>query len=264
MSWLTQTLSSSIGKKLIVALTGLFLCTFLIVHAVGNLQLFKSDEGLAFNMYTVFMTTNPLIKTISYGLYAFILIHAFYGFYLAYVNRKARGTTNYARINNQSSWSSRNMAVLGTVLLVFIIVHMSEFWYEYKFGHLPYKSYTIDLAQGTVVNTENMPADFVLNSKMEEKLNDDNTTKTIIVKDLYVEAQEAFSNPLLVLFYVLGMVAVSLHLIHGFRSAMQTLGANHPKYNPLFDFVGVWLFAILIPVAFAAMPIYFFVQHLMQ
>ena len=79
MSWLTQTVSSSIGKKLIMALTGLFLCTFLIVHVTGNLQLFKEDQGLAFNTYTVFMTTNPFIKTISYGLYAFILIHAFTG-----------------------------------------------------------------------------------------------------------------------------------------------------------------------------------------
>ena len=72
MSWITQTLTSSIGKKLVMALTGLFLCSFLMVHLIGNLQVFKGDEGLAFNEYAVFMTTNPLIKTVSYGLYASI------------------------------------------------------------------------------------------------------------------------------------------------------------------------------------------------
>jgi succinate dehydrogenase / fumarate reductase, cytochrome b subunit len=264
MSWLTQTLSSSIGKKLIMALTGLFLCTFLIVHVVGNLQLFNADEGLSFNTYTVFMTTNPLIKTISYGLYAFILIHAFDGFYLAWKNRQARGKVGYIKVNNQSTWASRNMAVLGTVLLVYLIVHMGDFWYEYKFGNLPFKKYTIDLSEGTILSTEIMPDGFMLKSKIEERLSDDNATKTVIVKDLYREAEASFSNPLLVLFYILGMAAVSFHLVHGFRSAIQTLGANHPKYNPLFNFLGVWVFAILIPVAFAAMPIYFYIKHLMQ
>ncbi|WP_373512806.1 succinate dehydrogenase cytochrome b subunit [Persicitalea sp.] len=261
MSWLTQTLSSSIGKKLIMALTGLFLCTFLIVHMVGNLQLFKPDQGLAFNTYTVFMTTNPFIKTISYGLYALILIHAFDGFYLVYMNRKARSRT-YAKVNNQSTWASRNMGILGTVLLVYLVVHMGDFWYEYKFGHLPFKEYTIDLSEGTIIDTRQMPDGFMLNSKIEERLSDDNKSKTVIVKDLYQEAEASFANPLLVFFYVLSMAAVSFHLVHGFRSAWQTLGANHPKYNPIFNFLGVWVFAIIIPVAFAAMPIYFFLKQL--
>ena len=75
MSWLTQTLTSTIGRKLIMSLTGLFLISFLIVHLAGNLQLFKSDGGYAFNTYTVFMTSNPIIKTVSYVLYTSILIH---------------------------------------------------------------------------------------------------------------------------------------------------------------------------------------------
>jgi succinate dehydrogenase / fumarate reductase cytochrome b subunit len=264
MSWLTQTLSSSIGKKLVMALTGLFLSTFLIVHMVGNLQLFNADEGLSFNTYTVFMTSNPLIKTISYGLYAFILIHAVDGLYLAYKNRKARGKHNYATTKNQSSWSSRNMGVLGTILLVYIAVHMGDFWYEYKFGYVPFKKYTIDLAEGKVISTELMPQDFKLKSKLEERYSDDNITKTVVVKDLFTEAEESFSNPLLVLFYVISMGAVSFHLVHGFKSGLQTLGANHPKYNPLISFIGVWLFGIIIPVAFAAMPVYFYIQYIIQ
>lgn len=264
MSWLTQTLSSSIGKKLIMALTGLFLCTFLIVHVIGNLQLFRSDEGLAFNTYTVFMSTNPVIRTISYGLYAFILIHALDGLYLMYTNRKARGKVGYATVNNQSTWASRNMGLLGTILLVYIVVHMGDFWFQYKFGYLPFKKYTIDLAEGKVISTEEMPGSYTLSGKIAETMDEDNLTKTVIVKDLYKQAEASFSNLLLVIFYVISMVAVSFHLIHGFRSGLQTLGANHPKYNPLFNFVGVWLFAILIPVAFAAMPIYFYIKQLMQ
>lgn len=262
MSWLTQTVSSSIGKKLIMALTGLFLCTFLIVHVVGNLQLFKSDQGLAFNTYTVFMTTNPVIRTISYGLYAFILIHAFDGFYLAYKNRQARGGKGYATVNNQSTWASRNMALLGTILLVYIVVHMGDFWFEYKFGYIPFKKYTIDLAEGKVISTEDMPGSYTVHGKIAETMDEENLTKTVIVKDLYREAESSFTNPLLVLFYVISMAAVSFHLVHGFRSAWQTLGANHPKYNPLFNFLGVWVFAILIPIAFAAMPVYFYLKQL--
>lgn len=262
MSWLTQTVSSSIGKKLIMALTGLFLCTFLIVHVTGNLQLFKEDQGLSFNTYTVFMTTNPFIKTISYGLYAFILIHAFDGLYLAYKNRQARGAKGYATVNNQSTWASRNMGILGTIIMVYLVVHMGDFWYEYKFGHLPFKEYTIDLSEGKILETRRMPDGFMLNSKIEERLSDDNKSKTVIVKDLYREAESSFANPLLVLFYVLSMAALSFHLVHGFRSAWQTLGANHPKYNPLFNFLGLWVFAIIIPIAFAAMPVYFYLKQL--
>jgi len=261
MSWLTQTLSSSIGKKLIMSLTGLFLCTFLVVHMVGNLQLFKADDGLAFNTYAVLMTTNPFIKTVSYGLYALILIHAIDGFYLTYVNRKAR-SRNYAKVNNQSTWASRNMGILGTVLLVYLVVHMGDFWFKYKFGYLPFKEYTIDLSEGTLLGTKQMPDGFMLNSKIEERLSDDNQSKTVIVKDLYQEAESSFANPLLVLFYVISMAAVSFHLVHGFRSAWQSLGANHPKYNPVFNFLGVWVFGIIIPIAFAAMPVYFFLKQL--
>jgi succinate dehydrogenase / fumarate reductase, cytochrome b subunit len=264
MSWLTQTLSSSIGKKLIMALTGLFLCTFLIVHVIGNLQLFRSDEGLAFNTYTVFMSTNPVIRTISYGLYAFILIHAFDGFYLVYKNRQARGKVGYATVNNQSTWASRNMGLLGTILLVYIVVHMGDFWYQYKFGYIPFKKYTIDLTEGNVIRTESMPGSYTLSGKIAETMDEASLTKTVIVKDLYVQAEESFSNPLLVFFYVVSMVAISFHLVHGFRSGLQTLGANHPKYNPLFNFIGVWVFAIIIPAAFAAMPIYFYFRYLMQ
>lgn len=259
MSWLTKTLSSSIGKKVLMSLTGLFLCTFLIVHLVGNFQLFKHDGGYAFNKYAVFMTTFPLIKFVSYGLYAMILFHAFWGLYLAYKNRQAR-PVRYAVEKNSSSWASRNMAILGTIMLVYIAVHMGDFWAEYKFGHLPYKQYVEDLKTGALVSETEMPETYTQDVKMIETFNEAAQTRTIIVKDLYEEVAEAFKNPLLSIFYVLSMVAVAFHLIHGFQSAFQTLGWNHPKYTPLVKTLSTWLFGVLIPAAFAAMPIYFLIK----
>ncbi len=257
MSWITQTLTSSIGKKIVMALTGLFLSSFLVIHLLGNLQLFNSDSGLSFNMYAVMMTTNPLIKTVSYGLYLFILIHAFQGIGLAISNRKARSVA-YKKTDNQSSWASRNMALLGTVLLVYLVVHLNDFWYQYKFGHLPYVEYEVNLTTNEVASAREMPADFVLKGKMTEQISEDGITKKVVVKNLYAEVQEAFTNILLVLLYVVAMAAVSFHLVHGFKSAFQTLGLNHVKYNGLIHFLGFWVFAILIPLAFAAMPIYFY------
>lgn len=258
MSWVTQTFSSSLGRKLIMSLTGLFLCSFLIVHMSGNLQLFYSDEGLAFNKYAVFMTTFPLIKVISYGLYALILVHAIDGLMLASKNRKARGSQRYVVVNNQSSWASRNMAILGTVLLVYLVVHMQNFWYQYKFGHVPYRVYEQSMVTGEVHSADYQGEP--IKNKMEEFVRGD--VRVTIVKDLYLETKEAFKNPLLVIFYVIGMVALAYHLVHGFQSAFQTLGWNHPKYNPLIRFIGIWVFAIGIPLAFAAMPVYFYVKSL--
>ncbi len=90
MNWFTKTLTSTIGQKIIMSLTGLFLILFLLVHMSGNLQLFNDDGGESFNIYAYFMTHNPLIKTISYGLYFFILLHTIQGIALAAKNRSAR------------------------------------------------------------------------------------------------------------------------------------------------------------------------------
>lgn len=259
MSWLSKTFSSSIGKKVLMAITGLFLCTFLIIHLVGNLQLFKDDGGYAFNTYTVFMTSNPLIKTVSYVLYASILFHAVWGIYLEFQNKKAR-PVGYAMSKNQAGFASKNMAILGTILFIYIAVHMGDFWYEYKFGHLPYVSYTENLNTGEIVGTEMLPADYTQGVKKLEVFNEIEGTKTTTLKNLYEEAEESFSNPLLVLFYVISMAAMGFHLYHGFQSGFQTLGINHPKYSPLIQKIGTWIFAILIPVLFAIIPVYFLIK----
>jgi succinate dehydrogenase / fumarate reductase cytochrome b subunit len=253
MNWFTKMFTSSIGQKLLVALTGLFLCTFLIIHAAGNLQLFKNDFGLAFNTYTVFMTTNPLIKTVSYILYASILFHAIKGIYLVYKNKQAR-PVQYGVVDGKanSHWTSRSMGVLGTIVLVFIVVHMSDFWYEYKFGQLPFVKYTQNMVTGEITAEPTKP----INGKMEEWV--EGNFKISIMKDLYEEVSEEFKNPIIVLIYIIAMFAIGFHLHHGFQSGFQTLGLNHPKYTPAIKFIGTWIFAILIPVLFASMPLYFY------
>lgn len=257
MSWLTKTLTSSIGKKVLMALTGLFLCAFLAVHLIGNLQLFNKDGGYAFNTYAVFMTTFPVIKVISYGNYFFILFHAFWGLYITYKNRQAR-PVGYVVNKNQSTSSSRNMAILGTILLVYLAVHMSDFWYKYHYENLPYVQYTEELRTGAITAVD-MPADYTQTVKKVETFNEEAGTKSIIVKDLNKVVKATFSDSILwVLLYVLAMFALGFHLVHGFQSAFQSLGLRHAKYTPFIKGVGVWVFGVLVPIGYAAMPLYFY------
>ena len=239
-----------------MALTGLFLCTFLVVHLSGNFQLFKDDDGYAFNTYAVFMTSFPVIKVISYVNYFLILFHAFWGLYITYKNRQAR-PVGYAMTRNQSSPYSRNMAILGTILLVYIVVHMSDFWYKFHYENLPYVQYTEQLTSGKITAAE-MDGGYTQDVKLVETFNEAAGTRTVVVKDLYQVVSFAFQNIGLVLFYVLAMFALAFHLAHGFQSAFQSLGWNHPKYTPWVKGIGVWVFAILIPIGYAAMPLYFY------
>ncbi|MGK9117178.1 MULTISPECIES: succinate dehydrogenase cytochrome b subunit [Sphingobacteriaceae] len=254
MSSFNQALTSTLGKKLIMALTGLFLCTFLIVHLIGNLQLFKDDAGKAFNDYAYFMTHFPPIKAVSYLLYASIIIHAIYALLLTLHNKKARpvGYASYAG-NKNSTWNSRNMGILGTVLLVFIATHMANFWWKFHNDEVPYIEYRTNLSTLETQVTELNASDFTDYQKFTE--NGEEVTKA---RDLYKQVEYAFQNPVLVAFYVLAMAALSFHLIHGFNSAFQSLGFDHKKYVPIVRFLAVWLFGVIIPIAFAAMPLYFF------
>lgn len=127
-------LKSSIGKKYWMALTGLFLCLFLAGHLAGNLQLLLPNSKAQFNEYALFMTTNPAVKILSYLTYISILFHIVDGILLTIQNRKAR-PVGYAKSNPaaNSSFASRNMAVLGTLVMVFIATHMINFWAKMHF-----------------------------------------------------------------------------------------------------------------------------------
>ncbi|SEN63281.1 succinate dehydrogenase / fumarate reductase cytochrome b subunit [bacterium A37T11] len=254
MSSFKQAFTSSLGKKLIMSLTGLFLCTFLVVHLIGNLQLFHDDNGKAFNEYAYFMTHFPPIKVVSYLLYASIILHAIYALVVTLHNKKAR-PVKYAVYDGQanSKWNSRNMGFLGTILLFFIVSHMYSFWWKYHRDQVPYIEYRSDLNSGSTQTRELAAAEF-----NDYQNFTDNGVEVVRARDLYRQVEFAFQEWWLVAFYVIAMVALSFHLIHGFRSAFQTLGWNHKKYVPLIRFIGIWGFGVLIPIGFAAMPLYFF------
>ena len=215
MSSFTKVLNSSIGNKLLMSLTGLFLCLFLVVHLAGNLMLLIEDDGVRgvnFNGYAEIMESNLLIKLVAYGLYAAILLHAYKGLMITIANRKARGGARYAvKATKGSTWTSRNMMILGSFLFIFIGIHMAQFWYKFKFDHDP------------------------------------NVTYFEIV-------QAGFSQLWIVIFYVLAQAALAYHLLHGFQSAFQTLGLRKGKYTAVIQGIGVG-FSILVPLLFAIIPI---------
>jgi len=218
--------SSSIGKKLIMGITGLFLILFLIVHCFINSLIFLNDGGVTFNIGAHFMGTNWIIRASEIILFAGLILHAYQGLRLTFQNQAAR-PVKYAYHDGQSNskWYSRSMGLLGTLLLIFLIVHISKFWVASRFTGIP---------------TEDVNGNH----------------------DLFALMVVTFQNPILVAFYVLSMFSLAYHLLHGFKSAFQTLGWNHKKYNGIIKGIGVW-YSILISLIFAAMPlaIYFRLIH---
>lgn len=224
MNWLVNFFNSSIGRKLLMSLTGIFLILFLVVHLAGNLQLLKNDGGESFNIYAKFMTTNPLIKFIAYGNYFFIILHIVVGLMLAWNNRKAKGQKYAVSSSLKTSWASKNMALLGSLILAFLLLHMGDFWLKMKLGQLEMVSYP----------------------GIEGEM-----------KDLYARVSVAFKDPMIVGAYLIGLLVLSFHLAHGFQSAFQTLGINNKNYTPTIKIIGK-AYAILIPLGYALIPVYYF------
>jgi len=267
-------LKSSLAKKYWMALTGLFLCLFLTGHLLGNLQLLSTGENAAlhFNQYALFMTTNPAVKLLSYLTYISIIFHAIDGILLTVQNKKAR-PVNYVmnKPGKNTIWASRNMAVLGTVILVFIVTHMVSFWGRMHFdknmplqtvmvsaGATPQEFYiTTDggylpkaqVDQG-MVKIENRTEFYDAGAKVKIKEG---------YKDLYKITVAFFKDAKLglvyTILYVLSMIVLGFHLYHGFGSAFQSLGANNPKYNGLIKNFGK-AFAIVVPLLFAVIPVF--------
>lgn len=198
-----------------MALTGLFLISFLVIHCTINAMIFLNDGGVMFSYWGHFMGTNPVIRTLEIGLVIGFLLHIFQGLSLWRNNSAARPVKySVSRAAANSSWYSRSMGLLGTLLLLFLIMHTSHFWIPNR---------TNQFAHG-----EELP--------------------------LYKMMFDVFSNPWVVFFYVIGCVSLFWHLFHGFASAFQTLGLNHVKYNGVISFVGK-AFSIVVPFVFALMPI---------
>jgi succinate dehydrogenase / fumarate reductase, cytochrome b subunit len=218
MSQRTGFLFSSIGKKIIMGLTGLFLISFLVIHCFLNSLIFFNDGGLTFNEGAHFMGHNWLIRTMEIVLFIGIILHIVQALVLTIENRKAR-PVGYAKFNGaaNSTWYSRSMGLLGTLIMLFLIIHLAHFWVKSRITGLP----------GEDANGH---------------------------ENLYAVMQTTFAYSWVVIVYCLAMVSLAYHLLHGFQSAFQSLGLNHKKYTPFIKKFGV-AFSIIIPVIFAAMPL---------
>jgi succinate dehydrogenase / fumarate reductase, cytochrome b subunit len=210
-----------------MSLSGLFMILFLLIHLLGNLQLIADDGGKSFNIYAYFMTHNPLIKLVSYALYLTILLHTTQGLYLYFNNRKAKGSNYSVSAKNSGSTTSRYMAHLGSIIFIFIIIHLYQFWLKMKMGQLPMVDYPgFDHA----------------------------------FQNLYLPVVEAYKDIFIVIFYVVCMFVVGFHLLHGFQSAFQSLGINHKKYTPIIKFIGI-AYSIFVTIGFAIIPIYIYLNQ---
>ncbi|MBV7530625.1 succinate dehydrogenase cytochrome b subunit [Chitinophaga sp. sic0106] len=254
-----QFFSSTIGRKLIMSMTGLFLCLFLIVHLGGNLTLFAGDEGYTFNIYAHFMTHFPPVEIAAYTLYIAILVHAFYAIVLTINNRKARPVKYAVAPKAPVRWASLNMGLLGSIIFLFLVIHMSNFWGRYKFTEGSYREYRKDLMTGEITNALYVPESPAFDYAVTQEGN----IEIVRVKDLYVIVTHSFSLLWYVVLYLLAMVAVAYHMYHGFQSAFRTVGVVHGRYTPIIRGTGIWLFAVIIPAAFASMPVVFYIKSLM-
>lgn len=222
MNW-NQFLTSSVGRKFVMAVTGLFLIFFLIVHAYVNVNVLFENGAENFNRAANFMSTNILVRIMEFGLFAGFIVHIYQGFLLARQNN-ARRSQKYA-INapaQTSSWYSRSMALLGTLILLFLVIHLSDFWAASRFGSLEEVEYG-----------------------------------AVKAHNLYAKMDEVFSNGLWVTIYVVGCFSLFWHLLHGFQSAFQTMGWKSSKYATLIERIGIG-YAIIVPLIFALMPIFMY------
>ncbi len=200
-----------------MSVSGFFLMVFLCVHLVINLLTLFGQE--AYNAACYFMDTNPIIKIMVPVLALGFFVHIIYAILLTYQNMRARGSERYAVTNKgaASSWASRNMFVLGLIVLGFIGIHLINFWSKMQFAHFV----------GADPN-----------------------------HDPYTLVTDLFRDPLYVVIYIVWFVALWFHLTHGFWSAFQSIGVNNNKWLPRLQCVAK-IYATVIAVGFAIIPLFF-------
>ncbi|MBR9861000.1 succinate dehydrogenase cytochrome b subunit [bacterium] len=219
MSEKTTLTSSSIGRKVVMALSALFLILFLLLHFSVNFTSIFSED--VFNVASEFMGTNWIVQFIMQPILILgVLVHFIMGFYLEIKNRSSR-QVKYAQYNgaSNSSWMSRNMIITGIVILLFLGLHFLDFWVP----------------------------------EMKYKYIEGGTDATRYYEELVHE----FSNPWRVLVYCLSFVFLALHLLHGFQSSFQSMGWNHPKYTPIVKRLGD-IYSIVIPLGFISIALFHF------
>ena len=211
-----------------MGLTGLFLISFLVVHVGLNACIFNdlpffdpSDNGRMFNKAAHFMGSTVVIRIMEIGLFIVFFIHIIQGYVLEVKNRSRRKVGYKVKMGTKgSTWYSKSMGLLGTLLLLFLVMHISHFWVPSRV--------TQDLPPATYGDME--------------------------AHNLFVRMVEVFQNPWIVILYVLGCISLAWHLLHGFQAAFRTLGVTNYRYISLIKAVGAG-FSILVPLLFALMPV---------
>ncbi|RYY53907.1 MAG: succinate dehydrogenase cytochrome b subunit [Chitinophagaceae bacterium] len=227
MKW-SEFFTSSIGKKLVMSLSGICLIGFLVVHVGLNLTIFNDlpifdpeDNGRMFNKAAHFMGSTVVIRLMEIGLFVFFFLHIIQGYLLTVQNRAKRKIGYSIPVKDgRASWYSKSMGLLGTLLLIFLILHIAHFWVPSRV--------TQDL---TPVKYGDMEA-----------------------HNLFERMVAVFQNPWIVLVYILGCISLGWHLLHGFQSAFRTLGLSNHRYIDSLKATGTG-FSILVPFLFALMPI---------
>lgn len=224
---MSKFINSSIGKKFFMSITGFFLMVFLLVHLSLNLLLIFDDTGELFNLGANFMVTNPIIKVVEPVLAIGFILHIAYAIVLTISNRKAR-PIGYSRFNQKksSTWASRNMFVLGFLVVVFLVLHIFNFYWKIKVSH--------DVGSVVYGGVE--------------------------MHDTYALVAGLFKNSVAYcLIYVLGAIILGIHLTHGFWSAFQTIGWNNDIWRKRIEFVGK-IYAFIIAIGFSIIPLYFIIK----
>ncbi|HYF30165.1 MAG TPA: succinate dehydrogenase cytochrome b subunit [Chitinophagaceae bacterium] len=220
MKW-SAFFTSSIGKKFVMALTGLFLISFLVVHVGLNACMWANDKGSMFNRAAHFMGSSLVVRLMEVVLFLGIILHAIQGWVLEVQNRRTRRQGYAVTLGNRGSkWYSRSMGLLGTLLFFFLVMHISHFWVPSRITH--------DLQQVTY--------------------------RQVTMHNLYIRMVEVFQDPVVVILYVLGCISLAYHLLHGFKSAFRTLGVHNSRYFNIIKATG-YGFSIIVSLAFAMMPV---------
>jgi len=226
-------LNASIGRKFLMSITGLFLIMFLIVHMSLNLLLIFDDSGELFNIAAHFMATNPIIKIVEPVLALGFIIHIMWSIIITIQNMKAR-PVKYSKTQQgqNSGWASRNMFILGSMLAIYLGIHLYNFWWKMKFAGDPLLGEISVMQAGAPVMMENAYK---------------------LVSDLFIT-----SVPYCII-YILGGWLLGLHISHGFWSAFQTIGLNNliwrKRLYAIAQIIG-WIFTL----GFAVIPLYFMIR----
>jgi succinate dehydrogenase / fumarate reductase cytochrome b subunit len=231
MKW-SEFFTSSVGKKFTMATTGIFLITFLVIHVGLNATIWAGDEGEMFNKSAHFMGTMIVIRIIEIGLFAGIILHAVQGLILVFQNR-AKRKIGYAvpMGSTGSKWYRKSMGLLGTLILLFLIMHVYHFWVPSRFGGIG-EVHALDTVEYNGKEYHN----------------------------LYAEMLKVFQgNILVVALYVAGCISLAYHLAHGFQSAFKTIGVHNKRYLTMLNNIGLG-FSVIVSAGFAMMPISMYLQ----